>query len=75
MVWAITEQRVRLSTELRWVLLSGFMGAFTTFSTFVFDTEQLGAASRWGAGLGNMAFQNLTGLALLFVGLAIGRAL
>jgi CrcB protein len=74
LVWAAAEGSAR-SADVRLVALTGFMGAFTTFSTFMFDTEQLAEASRFGAAAGNLALQNVGGLACLVLGLAIGRAL
>lgn len=74
-VWAVTEQYTRFATELRLALLTGFMGAFTTFSTFAFDTVDLGRAARYAAFGGNLLLQNLGGLTCLVIGLALGRAL
>lgn len=39
MIWPLGESG-RLSADARAVILTGFMGAFTTFSTFAFDTGQ-----------------------------------
>jgi len=40
-VWAIVENRFQISSDIRTIVLVGFMGAFTTFSTFVFETQAL----------------------------------
>lgn len=48
----VLNERSGLPAELRGLLLVGFLGAFTTFSTFSMDTVQLlqeGAALRAGA--------------------------
>jgi CrcB protein len=52
-------------------LLSGFFGAFTTFSSFAFDCQQLLAERRYAALLGNVAVQNLLGLAALLGGIGL----
>jgi CrcB protein len=70
---AIMEGRFAISGETRMILLTGFMGAFTTFSTFMFETEQLLESSQWGLAAGNLLLQNVVGLLALFVGLALGR--
>jgi fluoride exporter len=75
LVWAVTERRLTGAAELRLVFLTGFMGAFTTFSTLVFDTTALIQQERIGAALGNLALQNLLGLICVGVGLWAGRAL
>ncbi|HEY4486094.1 MAG TPA: fluoride efflux transporter CrcB [Nitrospiria bacterium] len=72
--WAAAEHRFSFSPEIRTVVLVGFMGSFTTFSTFAFETVQLLRDAQWGTAAINIAAQNLTGLAALFLGLAAGRA-
>lgn len=72
-IFAIVEGRFAISGELRMILLTGFMGAFTTFSTFMFETEQLLESSQWGLAAGNLALQNIVGLVALLSGLTLGR--
>jgi len=74
LVWAITEGRARLSPELRFVVLVGFMGAFTTFSSYAFDTGMLAQDSRLGAAIGNVVLQNAVGILCLLMGLSVGKA-
>ena len=61
------------NTDLRSILLIGFMGAFTTFSTFMFETGELVRHGQWFWVLGNLAAQNVLGLAAVFAGLVLGR--
>lgn len=72
-VWEVAEGRYLLRSEARTVILTGFMGAFTTFSTFVFESNGLLEDGRYLACLGNVAFQTVLGFAALFGGLALGR--
>ena len=74
LVWAITEGRARISPEMRFVVLVGFMGAFTTFSSYAFDTGMLAQDSRVGAAIGNVLLQNTVGILFLLVGLSVGKA-
>ncbi len=48
-VWMLAEDRLVISGQTRFVILTGFMGAFTTFSTFAFETAALRATpnGRW----------------------------
>jgi CrcB protein len=73
-VWGLTmESRLTVSPEVRIILLVGFMGGFTTFSSFGFEAAKLLEDSEWLLALGYMALQNLGGLVAMFVGLALGR--
>jgi CrcB protein len=73
LVWTLAEERMLISGETRIVLLVGFMGAFTTFSTYMFETRQMIAASEWMLGAANFAIENLAGFILLILGIALGR--
>lgn len=73
LIWSITEGRLAMGSQARLVLLTGFMGAFTTFSTFAFETCQMLLKSQFGPALGNCLGQVALGLVLMFAGLAIGR--
>jgi CrcB protein len=70
---ASMEGRFAVSNETRIIVLVGFMGAFTTFSTYVFETGNFLQDGQWWEALGNVAIQNVVGLAALMLGLAIGR--
>lgn len=73
-VWGLTmESRLTVSPEVRIILLVGFMGGFTTFSSFGFEAAKLLEDSEWLLALWYMALQNVGGLVAMFVGLALGR--
>ena len=74
-IWAVTETRVDLSDQVRLLLLIGFMGGFTTFSSFAFETTQLMNNSGWLVAAGNIALQNVLGIAAVLGGIALGRIL
>jgi CrcB protein len=73
LVWTLAEERLIISGETRFIILTGFMGAFTTFSTFAFETNELLRDSEWLLAFGNLIGQNALGLVLMFLGLALGR--
>lgn len=74
-VWSSLEERWPTSGETRMIILVGFMGAFTTFSTFMFETAQLLGDREWLPALGYFTIHNVGGLAALVAGLAVGRLL
>jgi fluoride exporter len=62
-------------SNLKLILLTGFLGAYTTYSTFAFDTYDLHHSTGLAAALGFMALQVATGWGAMIAGVAIGRAL
>ena len=74
-IWSLVEQRLVISVETRVVILSGFLGAFTTFSSFMFETSALIGDGQWGYALLNITVQIVLGMVAIFLGLAAGRAI
>jgi fluoride exporter len=74
-VWPLAEERLRISGEARLIILTGFMGAFTTFSTYAFETGQFLRESEWLLAAANILSNNIIGLAALLLGLTIGKAI
>ena len=66
--------RTQLPAAVKLGVLVGFMGAFTTFSTFAFDTQEL-LQDSWTLAAGNVVAHNALGLAFLLAGAALGRQL
>lgn len=64
-LFALFTERMDISPELRLLVTTGLLGAFTTFSTFSVETLVLLQAGRWVAGAANV---------LLSVALCLGAA-
>ncbi|MEM7626798.1 MAG: CrcB family protein [Planctomycetota bacterium] len=73
--FAVLDADHRLGPVARLALLGGFCGAFTTFSTFAFDTANLHSNTGLLHALGNLLLHNAVGLTLVFLGLALGGRL
>lgn len=63
-----------LTPQLRIAILTGFLGAFTTFSSFSYDTVQLYEARGWTWAIGYVLAQNIIGLSLAVAGMVVGRS-
>lgn len=72
-LWALAVERMAMSPEVRVILLTGFLGSFTTFATFMSETYQLMAAAQYVAAMGNLLLTTLSGLGVFLLGLAVGR--
>ena len=72
-VWAMADERGIIGAEVRIILLAGFMGAFTTFSTLSFETAEMLRDGQWALAGANMGGQVVLGLAAVFVGMAVGK--
>lgn len=54
---------------------TGFLGAFTTFSTWMFESHRLAEDGELGAGAANIAISLILGVALAWLGLTLGERL
>jgi len=75
LIWTLTQQRFTVSPETRAIILVGFLGSFTTFSAFLFETDQMLEQGEWlMAGL-NLAGELGLGLAAYLLGAFLGRTI
>lgn len=75
LVWMLSEERGLISGQARIIILAGFMGAFTTFSTFMFESGEILRDAQWLKLVLNLGGQNAVGFAALFLGTSLGRIL
>lgn len=65
---------VTIPGPVRATVAVGFLGAYTTFSTFAVDTVTLGpGAGRLATAIANVALNNLLSLAAALLGLSLAR--
>lgn len=64
-----------LSPTLRMTLTTGFIGGFTTYSTFNYETIRYVQDGAWKLAVGNVLITLLICLAAGFAGIALGRSL
>lgn len=63
-----TEYRGALSADVRAMLMTGLLGAFTTFSSFSLETMNLLSAGQYMAAGSNLAANNVLGLLAVWAG-------
>ena len=71
--WAMLRERDLLAGDLRLVLLTGFLGAFTTFSALLFDTAKLARDVSPTIAVVNVAGQLVAGAIAMGLGVWVGR--
>lgn len=75
MIWAALNRRMEVRPEVQLILLTGFMGAFTTFSTYAFETVALWRDGAHGIAMASFLAQNALGILAILLGMVVGRAL
>lgn len=69
------ERSVGLSETARLFVVTGFLGGYTTFSAFSYESVGLARAGACGMGFANIALSLLLGLAATLLGLTIVRSM
>ena len=72
-IW--TTERVLVDPRWRLLVVVGFCGSFTTFSSYAFETMSFFEHGQWGLMLANILGNNLLCLAGALAGMALARAL
>jgi fluoride exporter len=70
-IYGWLQKKLDLSPQVQLALLTGFMGAFTTFSTYAHETVKLLQDGRIGLAVINVVGQTVIGLLFIFAGLRL----
>lgn len=73
--YGMGDSRITLTPEMRFFFAVGFLGAFTTFSTFGYETVSLLRSGELTMALLYFAGNNLFGLLAVMLGLALAKFL
>jgi CrcB protein len=70
---SLSTGRVALAPEVRLLFAVGFLGSYTTFSSFAAESLSLAQDGSLGRSLANLFANNLIGLAATWVGVVLAR--
>ncbi len=70
--FSMVEQKL-ISPNFRLFFMTGFLGGLTTFSTYALESVMAGRDGMQATALVNLMANNIAGLALVIVGLWLGR--
>ena len=73
LLFALTADRAILPAEIRGPVLIGFLGAYTTFSTYMLESWRLAESGAITLALANLAGSTIVGLVAVVIGLTLGR--
>jgi CrcB protein len=75
LVMALALDRHLISNSTRLVLVVGFLGAYTTFSSLMFDSVHSMETADLPLAAANLGFSAVLGICLTYAGLIAGRSL
>jgi len=71
----LSDEKLILGPDMRVMLMAGFCGAFTTFSTFILETGNLVKDAEWLRAFGNVFLSVIIGFILFRLGVWIGKVI
>jgi CrcB protein len=67
--------RLMIDPRLRLLIVVGFFGAYTTFSTYTYESFNLISSGQWFLGLMNLFGSTILGILAVGLGVYLGKAL
>jgi fluoride exporter len=75
LLFALSQERAILPADIRAPVMTGFIGAYTTFSTWMLESWRLVESGAWPSALANLGGSLVLGLVAVFLGMTLGRAI
>ncbi len=75
LLMSLFTEKFMVNPQIRLFLVIGFLGAFTTFSTFEYETGTLVKDGEWSIALANVVFSVLAGFVALKFGEFIAKSI
>jgi fluoride exporter len=75
LLFALALEKAAVDPRIRGPVMIGFLGAYTTFSTLMLESWRLAEDGSWGLAMLNLTLSVVLGMAAVFAGLTVGRAI
>ena len=75
LVVSMTLENFIIDPRLRLLLMIGFLGSYTTFSTYAYESVALLSQGQWALGLINLLGSSVLGVIFAFLGVWLGKTL
>ena len=69
LVWTLIQGKFNISSTAQVIIMIGFMGAFTTFSTYILETGQMVQDGQWFKAMLNFSIANIGGFSAMLLGI------
>lgn len=73
LIASLFASRSHWDAETKTIILTGFFGAFTTFSTYMFEIHALVKEGAFGRAFGDFLLQNALGFGAVALGISLAR--
>ena len=73
LLWQVFASKLNLQPEMKAMILVGFLGAFTTFSTYSLDTINLLQNSKYLLSISNFILMNGIAMVAVYLGIVLGH--
>jgi fluoride exporter len=74
LIMTILTERTHLSPTFRYLVPIGFIGGYTTFSTFEYETLRAIQEGQFAIGLLNIVLSVVVGFVMVWTGAVVGKA-
>ncbi len=75
LLWTLAEERFLVPRSVSFIILTGFVGSFTTFSTMTFETLNLIKTSSWLSAILYMGVGQILGIVAAVAGIEVAKTI